>query len=83
MYVSWMEFVNARHFVSYGCGGVILSFCQPIRAISLLKSPHRMCLWFGCVVIFSVMFCFIIGMYLMSSGCVGMFMCIISHGCNG
>ena len=28
-------------------------------------------------------FCLIIGMYLISSICVGMYMCIISQGCNG
>ena len=72
MYVSWMEFVNARHFVSYGCGGVILSFCQPIRAISLLKSPHRICIWFGWSMDCCVMFCLISGMDPMSSSCDGM-----------
>ena len=29
------------------------------------------------------MVCFIIGMSLMSSTCVGIYMCIISHGCRG
>ena len=30
-----------------------------------------------------VIFCLIIGMYLKSSICVGMYMCIISQGCSG
>ena len=30
-----------------------------------------------------VIVCFIIGMYLISSICVGIYMCIISQGCKG
>ena len=40
--------MNAHHSISSIWGGVVLnSFCLPIRAISLLKSPHSMCVWFG------------------------------------
>ena len=38
-------FVNVRHSISSVCGGVVLClFWRPIRAMSLLKSPHRMCI---------------------------------------
>ncbi len=50
--------MNARHSMSSVWGGVVLnSFCRPIRAMSLLKSPHNMYVWFGCVVICCVIFC--------------------------
>lgn len=84
IYLSCNAYVNARHSISYGCGGVVLwSFCRPIKAISILKSPHRMYVWFGYVVICCVIVCFIIWMYLVSSGCVGIYMFINSHGCKG
>ena len=84
MYLSWMEFVNALHSVSSVYGGVVFrSLCLLIRAISLLKSPHRMWVWFGCAAICCVISCFIIGMYLVSSVCVGIYMCINSHGDSG
>ena len=36
--------MNARHSVSSVCGGVVMySFWRPIRAMSLLKSPHNIC----------------------------------------
>ena len=72
MYVSWRLFVNVRHSISSVCGGVVVcSFCLPIRAMSLLKSPHRMCMWFGWFVACCVMFCCIIGIFLVSSSCDG------------
>ena len=44
MYVSWRLSVNVRHSLSSSCGGVVVyPFCRPLRAISLLKSPHMMC----------------------------------------
>ena len=47
-YVSCRLFINARHSIFAACGGVVMySFCLPIKAISLLKSPHTMCVWFG------------------------------------
>ena len=51
--------------------------------MSLLKSPHRMCVWFGCLLICCVMVRWIIGMDLRSFACDGMYICIISHGCSG
>ena len=43
IYVSCMESVKVLHSMSSICGGVLpKSFCLPIRAISLLKSPHKM-----------------------------------------
>ena len=40
--------MNVRHSISSDCGGVVVyPFCRPIRAISLLKSPHRICVWLG------------------------------------
>ena len=82
--MSCRLFVNVRHSMSSAWGGVMLcSFWRPIRAMSLLKSPHRMCAWFECLLICCVMICWIIGMVLMSSSCDGMYICIISHGCSG
>ena len=65
--------MNVRHSISSTCGGVVLySFWRPIRAMSLLKSPHIICVWFGWLVVCCVMFCCIIGMSLISSSCDGM-----------
>ena len=84
MYVSWRLFINVFHSVFSVCGGVVMySFCRPIKAMSLLKSPHTMCMWFGWLVICCVILCCMIGMYLISSSCDGMYMCIIDHGCSG
>ena len=47
--------VKFFHWMSSSCGGVLLLlFCLPISAISLLKSPHKMCVWFWCAVIWLV-----------------------------
>ena len=71
-YVSCRLFVNACQSTSSTSGGVIVcSFWRPIRAMSLLKSPHSMCVWCGWFVICWVMFCWIIGMDRMSSSCDG------------
>ena len=50
--------------------------------MSLLKSPHNMCIWFGWSMVCCVMFCLISGMDPMSSSCDGIYMCIISQGCK-
>ena len=73
-----------RHSISAACGGVMLcSFWRPIRAMSLLKSPHRACIWFGWSMVCCVMFCWIVGINLISSSWDGIYMCIISHDCSG
>ena len=60
--------VYVFHFRSSSCGGVNLcSFCLPISAISLLKSPHRIYVWFGCVSISLLMVCCMVGINLISS----------------
>ena len=59
------------HSISSSCGGVNLcSFCRPISAMSLLKSPHSMYVWFGCASIYSLMVCCVVWMciYLFSNG---------------
>ena len=44
--------MNVRHSMSSVWGGVWLySFCRPIRAMSLLKFPHSIYVWSGCVAI--------------------------------
>ena len=43
-----------------------------MRAMSLLKSPHKMCVWFGWLVVCCIIFCCIIGISLVSSSCDGM-----------
>ena len=64
--------MNARHSLSSTCGGVMLcSFCRPINAISLLKSPQRIIVWFGELVMCCVIVCWICGIDLMSSSCDG------------
>ena len=56
------------HTRSSSCGGVSLcSFCHPIRAISLVKSPHSIYVWFGCASICILMVCCMIGINLKSS----------------
>ena len=73
MYISCKLFVNVCHSRSSVCGGVVMySFWRPIRAMSLLKSPHRTCMWFGWLVVCCVMFCCIVGISLISSSCDGM-----------
>ena len=53
---------------SSSCGGVNLcSFYRPISAISLLKSPHSIYVWFGCASICILMVCCMIGISLKSS----------------
>ena len=65
-------------------GGVNLcSFWHPISAMSLLKSPHSIYVWFGCASICILMVCCMVGINLISSVCEGMYKCIISHDCNG
>ena len=65
-------------------GGVNLySFWRPISAMSLLKSPHSIYVWFGCASICILMVCCMVGINLISSIYEGMYKCIISHGCNG
>ena len=51
---------------SYG-GMNLCSFCRPISAISLLKSPHSIYVWFGCASICILMVCCVIGISLKSS----------------
>ena len=42
IYVRLRLSVNVRHSISSTCGGVMVeSFRRPIRAMSLLKSPHN------------------------------------------
>ena len=84
MYVSWRLFINIFHSMSSACGGVVMySFCRPIKAISLLKSPHTMCMWFGRLVVCCVMLCCIVGICRISSSCDGIYMCVIDHDCSG
>ena len=54
-----------------------------MSAMSRLKSPHRMYVWFGCAEIWLVMVVLRWGMRRMSSKCVGMYMWIISQGVSG
>ena len=64
--------VSVRHSISSACGGVVLcSFWRPIRAMSLLKSPQRMCAWFEYLLICCVIVCWINGMARISSSCEG------------
>ena len=50
--------MNVCHSMSSACGGVMsVSFVLPIRAMSLLKSPHSICKWFGCALICCVICC--------------------------
>ena len=55
MYSRFRFVVKVFHWMSSSCGGVwLLLFCLPVSAISLLKSPHKMCVWFGCAFIWLV-----------------------------
>jgi hypothetical protein len=65
--------VNARHSIFSACGGVVMySFCLPIRAMSLLKSPHSMCMWLGWLLVCCVIFCCMIYISIVYSSCDGM-----------
>ena len=76
--------MNVLHFMSSIWGGVVMySFCLSIRAMALLKSSHRMCMWFGWLLVCCVMDCSINGIDLMSSSCEGIYMCINNHGYRG
>ena len=60
--------VYVFHLRSFSCGGVNLcSYYLPISAIFLLKSPHSIYVWFGCVSISLLMVCCIVGINLISS----------------
>ena len=54
-----------------------------ISAMSWLKSPQSRNVWFGLEVICVVMLVLISAMCRMSSGCEGMYMWKIIHGCKG
>ena len=72
------------HVWSSSCGGIYLnSFWCSISAISLLKSPHNICVWLGCESICILIVCCMIGISLISSMCEGMYICNMSHDCNG
>ena len=76
--------VKFFHWMSSSCGGVLpLLFCRPVSAMSRLKSPHKMCIWFGCVFIWLVIAVLREGMRWVSSTCVGMYICMINHGVRG
>ena len=76
--------VNTSHCVSSAWGRVLLfSFCLPMSAMSLLKSPYSIYVWFGYVLICVCMSCCMIGMSLISSSCDGIYRCNISHGWSG
>ena len=68
IYVRDKFSVYIFHNRSSSCGGVNLcSFCHPISTISLLKSPHRIYVWFGCASICILMVCCMVGINLISS----------------
>ena len=53
------------HNGSSSCEGMNLcSFWRPISAMSLLKSPHSICMWFGCASICILMVCCMVGINL-------------------
>ena len=51
--------------------------------MSLLKSPHRMYVWLGCIFIWLVIVFCMVGMRGRSSSCEGMYRLISSQGCMG
>ena len=61
----------------------MLLFCLPLSAISQLKSPHSVYIWLGCIVIWLVISFLRCGIRHVSSRCVGIYMCMISHGISG
>ena len=68
IYVRSKLLVYVFHSRSSSCGGMNLcSFCRPISAISLLKSPHSIYVWFGCASICILMVCCMVGINLISS----------------
>ena len=51
----------------------LCSFSGPISAMSLLKSPHSIYVWFGHASICTLMVCCMVGINLISSICEGMY----------
>ena len=83
MYINNRLSVYTLQFGSSSCGRVYLSlFCRSISAISLLKSSHSICVWFGCESIFILMVYCMIGISLISSMCEGIYSCGMNHDCN-
>ena len=67
IYVGGKLSIYVFHSRSSSCRGVNLcSFCHPISAISLLKSPHSIYVWFGCASICILMVCCMVGINLIS-----------------
>ena len=83
IYVRDKLSIHLFHNTSSFCRGMNLcSFWRPISAMSLLKSPHSIYVWFGCASICILMVCCMVGINLISSIREGIYKCIISHDCN-
>ena len=61
----------------------MLLVCLSMSAISMLKSPHNVCTWFGCVVIWLVISVLRCGIRHVFVKCVDIYMCIINHSSEG
>ena len=61
MYINNGLSIYVLYVRSSSYGGVYLNlFWRPINAIFLLKSPHNICMWFGCESICILMVCYMI-----------------------
>ena len=70
MYVNNRLSLYVLYVRSSSCKGIYLSlFWCPISAISLLMSPHNICVWFGFESICILIVCCMIGISLISSMC--------------
>ena len=73
IYSKFRDVVKFFHWMSSCDGVLVLLFCLPICAMSRLKSPHKMYVWFGCAAIWLVIVILRWGMRRVSSKCVGVF----------
>ena len=84
IYFRCSKFVNCFQSRSC-CVGIVLvgPCCLPIKAMSLLKSPNKMMLFRGLLWMWLNIVVWMMGMRVMSSGCVGMYKCIKKYVYSG
>ena len=74
-------FVKFLHLWSRSRGGESLPFfCLPNNVISLLKSPVKICMWFGWFCIRLAILVWMFRIKARSSRCDGIYKCTSSHG---
>jgi hypothetical protein len=74
MYFKYNVFVNCFQSKSYCVGAVfVVPLCLPIRAMFLLKSPSRIMLFCRLLWMWLNIVVSIVGMWMISSICIGIY----------